>query len=124
MLLSINRHKVPEIAELFRTTQVTVRFWIRRFNEAGPPGLYDKPRSGRPRKVGEEIQRTLKELVDSDPQHEGYRATFWTVAMLLAVLTRPTESAVEPEHLAEHPAPAGDALGTPPLGHAPQDGSG
>lgn len=96
VLLSIRRHKVPEIAELFQTSQVSVRFWIRRFNEEGPLGLYDKPRRGRPRKVGEEIQRTLKELVESDPQHEGYRATFWTVAMLVAVLTHQLKVRLSP----------------------------
>jgi len=86
VLLSSDRHSVPEIARLFHTSRVTVRLWMRRFDRHGPPGLYDEPRSGRPRKAGETVRDKLKNLVDQDPQGSGYLATFWTVAMLLAVL--------------------------------------
>jgi transposase len=65
-----------------------VRFWIKRYNQEGPPGLYDEPRSGRPCKAGEVVQNTLQELLQDDPQREGYLATFWTVAMLVVVLAQ------------------------------------
>ena len=52
VLLSAQRHSVPEIATLFDTSHATVRFWIDRFGERGCDGLYDDPRSGRPRKQG------------------------------------------------------------------------
>ena len=32
VLLSLERHSVPEIALLFRTCRPTVRFWIKRYN--------------------------------------------------------------------------------------------
>jgi transposase len=88
VLLSLEGHSVPEIGLLFRTCRPTVRFWIKRYNREGPPGLYDEPRSGRPRKAGEAVQNTLQELLQDDPQGEGYLATFWTVAMLLVVLAQ------------------------------------
>ena len=50
ILLSAQRRSVPEIASLFDTSHATVRFWIERFQERGCHGLYDDPRSGRPRK--------------------------------------------------------------------------
>ena len=88
VLLSLERRGVAEIAQLFRTCKPTVRFWIKRFNQEGPPGLYDEPRSGRPRKAGEAVKNTLEELLQHDPQEEGYLTTFWTVAMLLVVLAQ------------------------------------
>jgi transposase len=90
---------VPEIARLFETTLVTVRFWIKRFNCAGPPGLYDDPRSGRPSKVVDTVKRTVNELLQDDPQKEGYLATFWTVAMLLIVIAQKFTLTLSPSTL-------------------------
>jgi transposase len=49
ILLSAQRRPVPELALLLAMSRATVRFGIRRFNTHGPAGLYDDPRSGRPR---------------------------------------------------------------------------
>jgi transposase len=88
ILLSARRKTVPEIADVFDVCLPTVRFWIRRFEESGPDGLYDRPRSGRPRKITDEVRGTVVELIQEDPQEQGYLATFWTVAMLTLALTR------------------------------------
>jgi transposase len=87
ILLSVRRKVVPEIADIFEVNHATVRFWIHRFNAYGPEGLYDQERSGRPRKVSQGVKETIVEMVQDDPQKEGYLATFWTVAMLVAALT-------------------------------------
>jgi transposase len=87
ILLSARRKKVPEIADTFDVCLPTVRFWIRRFDDAGPDGLYDRPRSGRPRKSTDEVRSMVVQLVQEDPQQEGNLATFWTVAMLALALT-------------------------------------
>lgn len=94
VLLSLEQHAVPEIAQLFATCRATVRFWIKRYNREGPPGLYDEPRSGRPAKVGKTVKSTLHKLLQNDPQGEGYLATFWTVAMLLVVLAKQLQVAL------------------------------
>jgi transposase len=86
ILLSVRRVRVPEIARLFEVSRATVRFWIRRFDAEGPPGLYDAERSGRPRKVTPGVIDVIVKLVQDDPQKEGYVATFWTVAMLALAL--------------------------------------
>jgi transposase len=52
----------------------------------GPAGLYDEERSGRPRKVTQEVQDTLHKMMQTDPQQQGYAVTFWTVATLLLAL--------------------------------------
>ncbi len=86
ILLSVRRKTVPEIADIFEVNYATVRFWIKRFNAHGPTGLYDQQRSGRPRKVTQEVKDTIVKMVQDDPQKEGYLATFWTVAMLVLAL--------------------------------------
>jgi transposase len=49
VLLSAQRRTVPEIAAIFDVSHATVRAWPRRFETAGPAGLLDEPRGGRPR---------------------------------------------------------------------------
>lgn len=99
VLLSIEHRRVPQIAAVFQTTRSTVRFWLKRFNREGPAGLYDDPRSGRPRKVVDEVSRTLTELLQDDPQRAGYLATFWTVAMLVIVIAQKLSVRLSPSAL-------------------------
>ncbi len=90
ILLSAQRRTVPEIATLFEVSRATVRFWIRQFEAAGPAGLRDDPRPGRPRKVTPQVEDHLVTLLQQDPQQveASFLATFWTTAMLvLAVAT-------------------------------------
>ncbi|MFL5759806.1 MAG: helix-turn-helix domain-containing protein [Thermomicrobiales bacterium] len=56
ILLSSQRRTTTELAEIFSSDKVTVRRWVHRFNQLGPSGLYDEPRPGRPRKVGQPAQ--------------------------------------------------------------------
>jgi transposase len=56
VLLSAQRRPVPEIAAVFAVKYKTVRKWLRRFDALGPDGLYDEPRSGRPRKLGDGLR--------------------------------------------------------------------
>jgi transposase len=89
VLLSADRHPVPEIACLFVVSRATVRFWLRQFDCHGPPGLHDAPRSGRPRKMTEATTTALVRLITADPAAHGYLATFWTVRMLVLALIGP-----------------------------------
>lgn len=89
ILLSAQRRTVVEISAIFDLHPASVRKWIRRFDAAGPAGLLDEPRSGRPGKADLQVQATVKQLLCTDPQGAGYLATYWTVAMLtLALLTQ------------------------------------
>src|SRR5712692_9295113 len=67
IMLSSQQRTVPEIADLFEINRKTVRFWIKQFDQHGPIGLYDQPRSGRPRKVTQPVRDTLQQLVRDDP---------------------------------------------------------
>lgn len=83
VVLSSQRRTVPQIARLFAVSRATVRFWLGRFTTAGPVGLYDEPRSGRPPKASNAAAATLAHLIGTDPAQHGYLATFWTVSMLV-----------------------------------------
>jgi transposase len=87
ILLSAQGRSVPEITLLFATSRKTVRYWMRQFDERGPAGLYDAPRSGRPHKLTAGVSRELVAMVRQDPENSGFLATLWTVAMLLLALT-------------------------------------
>ena len=86
VLASVRRNSVPDIAAVFGVSRNTVRLWLHRFNEQGPVGLYDEERSGRPRKITEEVKDTLHKMIQTGPHQEGYTVTCWTVAMLLLAL--------------------------------------
>jgi transposase len=86
VLLSAQRRTVPEIAVIFAMSRATVRFWIERFNGEGPNGLYDEPRSGRPRQATSIVEQTIVQSIQKDPSEDGHLATFWTVAMIALAL--------------------------------------
>jgi len=96
VLLSAQGTSVPELATLFTRSRATVRLWLRRFDAAGPPGLYDAPRSGRPRKVTAVVAHTLCTLIQADPCQAGFLATSWTVAMLTLALLQIMAVALSP----------------------------
>ena len=100
-LLSAQRRPVPEIAALFAVSRATVRCWLRRFDAAGPAGLRDAPRSGRPRTVTPRAEAELATWLAQAPQRADptYLATCWTVAMLLLGLSAQLQLALGPTAL-------------------------
>jgi transposase len=91
VLLSAQRRTVPEVAAIFAMHPASVRFWLRRFDRDGPGGLYDAPRSGRPREMDDPNDQRLARLLAQDPGSvpPGDVAMTWTVAMLtLALIMR------------------------------------
>lgn len=89
--LSAHHRPVPELATIFDLHPASVRFWLRRFDVAGPAGLYDAPRRGRPRAMDDGNDQRLVRLLTQDPQDVSPTAvaTTWTVAMLtLALILR------------------------------------
>ena len=91
VLLSAQPRTVPELATIFDLHPASVRFWLRRFDRDGPAGLYDAPRSGRPREMDDTNAQRLVHLLAQDPHDVPPTAvaTTWTVAMLtLALILR------------------------------------
>jgi transposase len=116
IVASVRRKRVPEIADVFGVSCATVRFWIHRFNAEGPSGLYDRERSGRPRKVTHKVKEFIVKMIQDDPAKEGYLATLWTVAMLTLALTRQLKVALSPSTLRGTLHQIGLCWGRPRLG--------
>ncbi len=57
----------------------TLRDWVIRFNAAGPAGLADQPRSGRPPQLSEAEQAVLKALVLRGPDRERDGVSRWRI---------------------------------------------
>ena len=85
VLLSTRGFTVPEICNIFETTDDTVYSWFNRFGEEGPEGLLDRSRSGRPREIDEEAEAELEQLLERSPQEEGYGFTTWTTPLRRAL---------------------------------------
>ena len=56
-----------EAARVGGMDRQTLRDWAHRFNEAGPEGLRDHPRSGRPRQLTDSQMKELAEIVATGP---------------------------------------------------------
>jgi transposase len=71
-----------EIAERIDCTRETVEKWIARFNAEGALGLFDRPRSGKPRQhpLGEVLK--VAEIATTRPDRLGLPFFSWTLAKL------------------------------------------
>lgn len=82
ILLSNEGYPVSKLTSLFTLSDKKVRYWIDRYEREGIDGLSDKPRSGRPPKVKEEIRESLLEVVRQSPRTLGKDFSTWTLAGL------------------------------------------
>jgi transposase len=83
-------HHVKAVSALFHCTHAALRTWVQRFAQQGPPGLLDRPRTGRPPKMTCERARHLQRLVEQDPLQHGARSSQWRGRALATVLAQPT----------------------------------
>ena len=66
-------------ARLMGLSRDTVSRWVKRFNEEGIPGLYDRPRKGAEPKI--DPQEIIK-ILEKSPREFGYNIEGWTVKVL------------------------------------------
>jgi transposase len=80
---------IAEIARLLRTSRVSVYHWIERYDQARDPTCLADHRGGnRPSPWTEELQAVLRCSLGQRPDHFGYQAVEWTVALLQDHLAR------------------------------------
>ena len=82
ILLSHQGYRVQQIMDVFRVVDETVYKWFDRFDEEGCPGLYDRPRCGRPPGIDEDAEQEVERLLEGSPVDEGYEFTTWTTPLL------------------------------------------
>jgi transposase len=76
---------VQQLAEIFDVGEDVVRTWLHRYQRAGPAGLADRPRPGRPLR-----DRLARHIVDAQasnpPCNSGLVQGCWTAVLLAAFL--------------------------------------
>lgn len=89
--LSNEGQSASQVAQALGCSRQTVLHQIARYEQAGPAGLEDKPRSGAPAKADAAYIQALKEAVASDPRQLGYRFSAWSVERLQKHLSKETQ---------------------------------
>jgi transposase len=77
----------PEIAAKMALCGATVRFWLKRFNARGLPGLEEDRRSGRPATYSPEERSAVITAALSRPADLGLPFACWTLDRLVAYLS-------------------------------------
>src|SRR5215831_3786652 len=90
ILLCASGKSNSAVAAQLKTTPTTVGFWCKRFIAGGMDSLWDEPRPGAPRQIGDdEVERVVKLTLESTPKG----ATHWSTRGL-AKKTGLSQSAV------------------------------
>jgi transposase len=67
LLLSDQGQTITDIAQTYQVHRVSVSSWISNWETWGVQGLYDQPRSGRPRKLNPQEQELAKQYLKEEP---------------------------------------------------------
>lgn len=88
LLLVAQGQSVSAVARLFATAGHCVRTWRERFLVEGRDGLLDRPRRGRPPKLGGDDVDFLRQALEHSPQDYGLLVTVWSIRELQALVRR------------------------------------
>jgi transposase len=115
LLAAERRMTAAEITVIVRTSEETVRRWLKRYLAEGVEGLRDVPHPGAPRKVTEEYQyrELLVEAVKRRPRTLGLPFSLWTLRRLADYMAEQTGIRVEYETVRLHLKAAGIVLSCP-----------
>lgn len=70
--------------ELLLLSHNQICIWVKRLNQEGIKGLYDKPKSGRKSKITEDQLKELKEtILYKQPTDFGFNTATWTAPLLV-----------------------------------------
>jgi transposase len=73
---------VPAVAQTLGCSQASVYAWTAAWRQHGVAGLREGAHRGGPVKLGPAAEARLTDLLATDPQTHGHRATGWTVPLL------------------------------------------
>jgi len=86
--LSAMGYTVTQIAEILGCNRQSVHNWFDLFEQKGPQGLCDRPRSGRPVIATVDYRTQLVEAIKTNPRKMGYPFTVWTLTRIRAHMAR------------------------------------
>lgn len=99
-LSAIKRLKAPEIAKIVDLHLNKVRKHIRRFNQKGISGLYQKPSGGRPREIKERQRSKIIRLLKTKPRAFGLAWSSWSLRGLCAIaIKKKVVNTISPEYM-------------------------
>lgn len=75
--------------ELLLLSHNQICIWVRRFNEFGLKGLYDKPKTGRKPKITEaQLEWLRNAVVAESPTQYGFNTETWTAPLIVIALKK------------------------------------
>jgi transposase len=117
VLLSARGYSVRQLAEIFDVGEDVVRTWLHRYEQAGPAGLEDRPRPGRPPR-----ERLARQIIDAQasnpPCNSGLVQGCWTAVLLTAFLAARFGLALSPPSVRRYLHQAGWRWARPRLAPA------
>jgi transposase len=114
LLAAERRMTAAQIAEkIVRSSEETVRRWLKRYLAEGVEGLRDVPRPGAPRKVTTDYKERLLHAVRRRPRSLGLPFSLWTLRRLADYMAERTGIQVEYETVRLHLKAAGIVLSRP-----------
>jgi transposase len=113
LLAAERRLTAAQISEIVRTSEETVRRWLKRYLAEGVEGLCDEPHPGAPRKVSEEYRKKLVHAVRHRPRSLGLAFSLWTLQRLADYMAEQTGIRVSYESVRAHLKSAGIVLSRP-----------
>jgi transposase len=114
VLLTAERHlTAAEVADIVRSSEETVRRWLKRYLAEGVKGLRDEPHPGAPRKVTEEYCEQLVQAVRRRPRSLGLPFSLWTLRRLADYMAERTGIRVTYESVRGHLKATGIVLSRP-----------
>jgi transposase len=113
LLASERSLTAAQIAEVVRSSEETVRRWLKRYLAEGVEGLRDVPHPGAPRKVTQEYLEQLIHAVRHRPRSLGLPFSLWTLRRLADYMAEQTGIRVEYETVRVHLKEAGIVFSRP-----------
>ncbi len=102
VLLAFDGMSAPKIAHIVDLDPVSVRIYMKRYRDEGIPGLYDRPRSGRPRTATPDYIDLARTMLRQRPRALGLPFSLWSLERLITYLKEQTNITVSDETLRTH----------------------
>jgi transposase len=88
MLLLLEGWKSTKIAGLFGISRWSMVKWIHKVNKEGLEGIPDKPRTGRPCRLDDNVLKDLEEALEKSPVEFGLKRNRWDGIVVVEYLKR------------------------------------
>jgi transposase len=99
ILLSLDGHTAPAIAELLHVHRTRVHAWVSHWNEHGLEGIKEGHRSGRPCELTRVQCQQLHDIIESGPVAYGLNTGVWTSPLLTEVIHEEFDVQYHPGHV-------------------------